>query len=223
MKMLHKFMIAALILAGHNWTHAQSNPFFDDFEVLGGVNLSWISAEMTDKFEGQNRIGILLGVQKPYQLKERLYLLTGIFFSQQGADYDESDQPITGTPRYTGTYKLSYVNAQTLGEYRITTNFRVQFGPYLGVLVSANDEYEEIGGGFSGEEDASDRFKGLDFGGVVGLSYELTKNLSANLRYQHGISDVYGGDQGFEYRNRVLSLGVAYDIEDLIAPGDISQ
>lgn len=93
----------------------------------------------------------------------------------------------------------------------------------MGVLISANDEYEEIGGGFSGEEDASDRFKGLDFGGVVGLSYELTKNLSANLRYQHGFSDVYGGDQGFEYRNRVLSLGVAYDIEDLIAPGDISQ
>jgi len=59
--MLHKFMIAAaLMLAGHNWTNAQSNPFFDDFEVLGGVNLSWISAEMTDKFEGQNRIGILL-------------------------------------------------------------------------------------------------------------------------------------------------------------------
>lgn len=216
--------IGAFLACSSYGLSAQSTMWFDDFEAVGGANLSFISAEGTTKFDGENRLGILFGVQKPYQIKDAFYLLAGLFFSQQGANYDESDLPDTGSPRYTGVYKLSYLNASPLGEYRITTAFRVQFGPYAGVLLGANDEYEEIGGGFSGEEDASDRFSGLDFGGVVGLSYEITNNLSANLRYQHGFSNVYSGPEPtFEYRNRVLSVSLGYDLEDLFAPGDISQ
>lgn len=183
--------------------------FFDDFEVLIGGNLGFVGGENAESFD--SRLGFIAGFQNPLQVKDQIYILTCLFYAQKGASYSEES--------FSGDYNLSYLDAVILGEYRVSESFRLHFGPQVGILLSATDKFES--NGFSGEEDVSDNTKGLDFAAAVGFSVEITNNLSGVVRYAHSLSNFYDGDDpNTTWRNRTLTFGLAYDIEDLLIPGD---
>jgi opacity protein-like surface antigen len=120
-------------------------------------------------------------------------------FSTQGAKFDGGSL---------GDFddKLNYINIPVLAKFYITKQFTVEGGPQLGFLVSAKSD----------GHDSKDNFKSVDTGFNFGAGYNFTDNVSVNLRYTVGLSNIadYDVNDTDEYydspKNSVLALTLGY-------------
>jgi outer membrane protein with beta-barrel domain len=152
----------------------------------------------------------------------------------QGAKYEEADfnDGFGNTSSYKSTINLNYINVPVMVKFYPIPKLFAELGPQVGFLISAKEKFEESGTEIvdgipvsydnSESVDAKDYFKSIDFGVNVGVGYEFTEMIFADLRYNIGLSDIseapddvdfdfgFGLGDVFKTKNNVLSLSVGF-------------
>lgn len=185
------FLVAIAVM-----TFGLANAQQTRFGIKGGLNITTYSGG--DYWDANSLVGFQIGGFAEIKVIERLAIQPEVLFSMQGANLD--------TPFGDYDEKLNYINIPVLAKFYITKQFTVEGGPQLGFLVSAKAEGEDI----------KDDFKSVDTGFNFGAGYNFTDNISVNLRYTVGLSNVldYEVDDADEYfdspKNSVLALTLGY-------------
>ncbi len=173
------------------------------------------------------KVGFVGGADVEYQLNDILALSAGAYFQRLGSRYKDSDLSDAGAGTYTvwasQRHHRDYLSVPVMAHFyvnpKLFPGLAVNIGVQPQVKLNAKNYYEEnevtIGrdGSYayniSGEElsEDSEQTKGFDLSIPVGLSYER-QNVVIDLRYQHGLLDVYkNGNKG---KNWAIVLSAGY-------------
>jgi len=177
------------------------------FGVKAGANLATFTGDVDD---AKSKVGFHVGGFAEIKLTDKFAIQPEILFSTQGAKSEES--ALGSKAEYKSN--LSYLNIPVMAKYYVAEKFSIEAGPQIGFLLSAKEKYEFSGNGVSesGEEDAKDFYKSIDFGVNFGAGYDFTENLSVGLRYNLGLSNIAETEEGSDakVKNSVFSLSVGY-------------
>ncbi|MEO6174774.1 MAG: porin family protein [Flavobacterium circumlabens] len=190
---MKKIILSMLAILVFGFANAQKTRF----GVKGGLNVS--SYTGGNYYDAKSLIGFHVGGFAEIKVIERLAIQPELLFSTQGASME-----YPGESDYDS--KLNYLNVPVLAKFFITKEFTVEAGPQIGFLLSAKDD----------GEDAKDFYKSTDFGFNFGAGYGFTDNLSVNLRYTVGLSNIadYETDNVEDFldspKNSNLALSLAY-------------
>ena len=186
------FLVAIAVM-----TFGLANAQQTRFGIKGGLNLTSFAGG--NYYDAKSLVGFQVGGFAEIKVIERLSIQPEVLFSTQGAKFDGGSF---------GDFddKLNYINIPVLAKFYITKQFTVEGGPQLGFLVSAKSD----------GHDSKDNFKSVDTGFNFGAGYNFTDNVSVNLRYTVGLSNIadYDTDDIDEYfdspKNSVLALTLGY-------------
>ncbi len=188
-------MLAILVFASIN---AQGV----ELGVKAGLNVPTITGDNTDNLS--SFFTYHAGAFANIEVSERFSVQPECMFSCQGAEYEDSDS-------YDGKFVLGYLNVPIMAHYAVTDCFNLEIGPQFGLLLSAEDQYENDFE--SGEEDAKDFFKDFDFGVNFGASYELSNGIGFAARYNLGLANILDEDGvDDQIRNSVFQFSISYVI-----------
>lgn len=162
------------------------------FGLKGGVNFASVNVDNGVDFD--SRTSFHVGGLAHIHLTRHFALQPEIMYSSQGGKSD-----IGGTDY---KLKLNYVNVPILAQYMVGNGFRLQTGPQVGFLTTAQTKVNET------ENDSKDAFKNTDFSWTFGASYIGASGIGVDARYNLGISDISEG--GSKAQNRVIQVGLFY-------------
>lgn len=203
------FITIAVAIFGLISVNAQSI----NFGAKAGTNLSSLVGE--DMKNSKMRTTYYVGAFANFTIKDKLYFQPEVLYSAQGSDFTEDDV----LREY---FDFSYLNIPLMLQYGVTDHLRVEFGPQLGILTSAKYKAnpalmfpDDIGTFENKEKDIKDRMNALDIGLNIGGSYILNNGIQFNVRYCHGLNNVFDTSDDalfsdIESRNRVLAVGIGY-------------
>jgi len=205
---MKKIILSSLLVLAVSFTYAQKA----EFGVKGGLNSSNFSGD-TDGTDFKSRVGFNVGVFAAIKLSEKITLQPEILYSTQGAKAENVTAPVDDI-LFTGDIKfnLSYINVPVMIKYYVADKFNLEAGPQIGFLTSAKTSTKLDGYSQSFDDDAKKYFESVDFGLNFGAGYDFTKNVSAGVRYNLGLSNILKTEPGdnSESQNSVFSLSVGY-------------
>lgn len=178
-----------------------------EFGVKAGFNLS--SLNSTESFGADSRIGLHLGAFGRYLWSERLSGKVEVLYSSLGARSDNffvfEDYSL----------KLYYLDLIVSGEIMLTDGFRLELGPYLGVLLLSEQAFQDMDLARIQEGRAqaeSDDTNFVDVGIMAGGTYSFDSGFGVGLRYQQGFTEALGNDffRGASGSNVVFQLSALY-------------
>ncbi len=214
------------------------------FGVKGGLNVSnlpmnYPSNEFVN-IESNRNFGYHLGGFLEYKIKEKFYIQPELLLSLQGNEIVQS----FSTPSFGGYWatlsiysRLYYLNMPIMLKYKVNEKFYIELGPQIGYIISANADYKYEDsdspkvnsmvninlledGKYRFLEDTVD-FKStinrFDLGLNVGFSYDISKNIFIQGRYNFGLSkvneeqrDEEGSIISYQAKNSVLQFSLGY-------------
>lgn len=143
------------------------------FGVKGGINLNEIvieNAPFLPILTYENNVGFHIGIFSQFTLIEQLAIRPELQFIQKGANSDDS------------RINLNYLELPLLVSFAFIKMFRVEAGPSVSYLLSANALTD-------GTPDGSEVFdKPLDFGFTGGIRINFNNKISMVGRYYYGLS-----------------------------------
>ncbi len=180
------FVIAFLFISTASISFAQET----HFGLKAGINSS--SLKIADGTDYDSKTGLHIGGLAHIHLKKHFAIQPELVFSMQGGKRNDNNK-----------LKLNYLNLPVLVQYMFDEGFRLQTGPQIGFMVSAEQTIGDV------DIDISDTFSTVDFSWVFGAGYLFHSGFGLDVRYNLGINDI-SDDNNFEARNRVLQAGVFY-------------
>jgi hypothetical protein len=159
------------------------------FGIKGGLNLA--NFNDADSRNTDAKTGFHIGGLAHIHLSKSFAVQPEIMFSAQGAEYANGMKS-----------KLNYINIPVLAQYMFADGFRLQTGPQLGILTSAENKINNV------EVDVDDATKKTDIAWSFGLSYITHMGIGFDGRYNLGLTDISKNDA--DLKNRVWQLGVFY-------------
>lgn len=182
------FVIAVCISAG-GMLFAQS----PQFGLKAGVNLASLNVE--NGVDYNSRASFYAGGLVHIHVTKHFAIQPELFYSGQGAESGNTE------------IRLGYLNMPVLVQYMAGKGFRLQTGPQLGLLLSAESETGGV------KLDQKDNFKSIDFTWTFGAGYLFPgTGFGIDARYNIGLSDVNDGGVG-HINNRVFSAGLFYQFK----------
>jgi hypothetical protein len=159
------------------------------FGIKAGLNSSNIN--IINGVDYDSKLGFHAGGLAHIHVNKHFAVQPEITFSTQGGEY----------PSY--KLKLNYINVPVLAQYMFNEGFRVQTGPQVGFMVSAEREegHEEV--------DVSNDFSTFDFAWSFGASYLFPKGVGIDARYNLGITD-FAESPVYKAKNQVFQVGLFY-------------
>ncbi|MBE8728011.1 porin family protein [Flavobacterium hungaricum] len=202
---MKKIILAAIAVLTFGWANAQEVKF----GVKGSVSLSNFTGD-DNGFDWKSKVGFNAGGFAEIKFSEKFAIQPEILYSLQGAKTKYEDGYASDIYTYDEKYNLSYINVPVMFKYYAAEKFNIEVGPQIGFLVSAKCKYEYLNE--SETEDVKDIFKSVDFGLNFGAGYDISKNISAGVRYNLGLSNIAKTEEGndFKLHNSGFSLSVAY-------------
>lgn len=189
------FLVAVMLLSVSAVSFAQAQ-----FGLKAGVNIA--NATGDDVEDADSRLAPFFGAFVNLGLGEKLAFQPELLYSMQGAKTSWSEDGMDVDV----TEKLNYLNIPLMLKYNVGGGLNLQAGPQLGLLLSAESEWEM--GGESDTEDSKDAYKGMDFGFNIGAGYDFGP-LGVDLRYNLGLSNIADYEDG-DVKNSVIQIGVSY-------------
>ncbi|MEH6535231.1 MAG: porin family protein [Psychroserpens sp.] len=162
-----------------------------NFGIKGGVNFATLTGDAGDL---DSRTAFHIGVITEIKISEKFSFQPELLYSSQGAKDSKFDEEL----------KTNYLYLPLMLKYYIADGVSIQAGPQIGLLLSANSEFD------GEEEDIKEFLNDLDFGLNFGIGYAMNNGLNFELRYNIGISNVDDESDDFEVRNGVFQLSVGY-------------
>jgi hypothetical protein len=157
--------------------------------VKGGLNVYNVT---NGNFSPRN--GVHLGLLGHLHLTENVGFQPEIYYSAQGGKFGNSGN----------TLNLDYINVPVLLQYFFNNGFRLQAGPQLGVLMSANTVAGDT------KVNVKNDYKSIDIGLGLGGGYVHTPSgFGVDARYNLGLTNI-SENASNDFRNRGFQLGVFY-------------
>lgn len=206
--MKKQLLITAFAIFGLLTTNAQDK---GGFEIgLGlGVNISNVST-IDGQENASSKTSINAGASGEYYFSDRWGVKTKLIYDSKGwAEGYILDQNnmVTITD-----FKLNYLTVPVMANWHFGSNrnWYLNFGPYIGFLISAEDS--ELG------LDLKDGFKSTDFGAAFGIGHKIkvADNIKLFIEYdaQSGFSDIFEENAGEAIRNgrSSFNIGVLFSL-----------
>ncbi|OOG68887.1 porin family protein [Flavobacterium sp. A45] len=179
---MKKIILSAVAVLAFGFTNAQGVKF----GVKAALNVSTLTGDVDD---ASSLVGFQVGGFAEIKVSEKFAVQPELMFSTQGSESEGEN------------FNLDYINIPVMAKYYVAKSFSVEAGPQIGFLVSA--EYEG--------EDVKDFVSSTDFSFNFGAGYDFTENLSAGLRYNLGLTNVYDVDISDDsVKNGVFSVSLGY-------------
>ena len=140
------------------------------FGLKGGVNIA--NLEVDDGSNYDARTGFHVGGLVHIHVDDHWAVQPELVFSAQGAKSGNTE------------LKLNYINIPVLLQYMTNSGFRLQTGPQLGFLVSAESKAGDV------EVDIDDNLKSIDFSWAFGAGYLFASGFGIDARFNLGITDI---------------------------------
>jgi hypothetical protein len=134
--------------------------------VRAGLNYSTLTGDITGV---SSQLGYQFGLTYKMGLGGSLSFTPGLLYSTKGAYDDDFDV----------TYSIDYLEIPLDLNYALNDAFSLNVGPYIGMLLSANDN----------GVDSKDDYKSIDFGANFGLSYSINPS-TFGLSYALGFANI---------------------------------
>ena len=177
------FLVGALALFGA--MNAQVK-----YGAKAGLNIATLNGDV----EGlKSLVGFHVGGFAQIPLAAKFTFQPEVVYSAQGAKEDGGN----------GKLNLGYINVPLMFKYAIAEKFNVEAGPQIGFLISAKEKYN------GNSDDIKDQLNSVDFSIGLGASYDFTQNLSADVRYNAGVSNI-AKESDSKIRNGVFQIGLGY-------------
>jgi len=181
MKFLFGLITSILITCVVSAQHGNSLAGHVNLGIKGGINMYNVYNDNNTKYD--QLTGYHFGLLGHIHLNSQWAIQPELVYSAQGAKSGDTK------------YKLDYINVPVLLQYMFDNGFRLQAGPQLGFLVSADNK---------------DDLDPIDFGVGIGVSYVVpSTGFGIDARYNLGLSNI-NKDDVVKSTNRGLQLGVFY-------------
>ncbi|MCL9806142.1 PorT family protein [Flavobacterium amniphilum] len=185
---MKKLLFAAVAVFAFGTANAQGMKF----GAKAGLNMAdWYG----DDAEGaDSRTSFHVGGFAEFKVSDKFAVQPELLYSSQGAKGEGAK------------INTDYINLPVMAKFYATDKLSIEAGPQIGFLMSAKLKPESGGG----SQDVKDQLKSTDFGVNFGLGYNFTDNISGNLRYNLGLSEVPDSADVSDVKNGVFSLSLGY-------------
>ncbi|MFH6995562.1 porin family protein [Flavobacterium sp. FlaQc-48] len=183
--------------------------------VKAGLNLANLTFDQSG-LGSSGKTGFTTGVMIEIPMAKNFSLQPELLYSQQGSKTSFYDQDVTNS-NYKSTIELNYLNIPLMLKYYIVKGFSVQAGPQIGILLKANNKYEDNFLGYENHEtfNLKDYSTGIDTSVNFGLGYQFKDKFYTDVRYNVSYSNVFkDGDANHfidgDMKNRVFQVTIGY-------------
>ena len=207
------FLVLALIFSASSFAQTL-------IPKVGG-NFSNIAASDDNKLVDEDykfKLGLTLGVAFEIGISDALAIQPELLFQQKGAMQKPDDGKFV--------FNLNYLELPVMVKYKTSSGFYLNAGPYVAYglggklkLIPDSGSEESIDIKFGDEpdnenEDALYIDNALDFGFQVGVGMVIIEKIVIDLRYGHGLTNMFDAEDGYDnkFQNRSLQLTVGYPI-----------
>jgi len=203
---MKKIILTAVAIFAFGFTNAQKA----QFGIKGGMNVANQSFSGDGAPSPSSLIGFHIGGFVDIKISDKFSIQPELLYSTQGSKFNMvvSD----GNTEYNteNTVKLAYINIPVMFKYYATEKFSLEAGPQIGFLTNSEIEVNVLGQSVT--QDAKELFESIDFGLNLGAGYDITKNISAGIRYNFGLVNVAKTEAGSNdsIKNSVFSISVGY-------------
>ena len=159
--------------------------------IKGGLNVSNLSYD--NDYEADSKVGAHVGLLAHIHMGGPLALQPEVVYSMQGAEAGNRD------------LEYNYLNVPFLIQYMFPQGVRLETGPQVGVLLSAEEEDND---GF--DRDVENSMKKTDLAWAIGLGFMSTSGLGIDVRYNIGLTEIYKPWRANDVYNRVWQIGLFY-------------
>lgn len=183
--------------------------------VKAGLNISSLTFDESE-LNSSTKTGFTAGIMAEIPLAKNFSLQPELLYSQQGTKISFEDQDVTNS-HYKSTITLNYLNIPVMLKYYVLKGLSVQAGPQIGILLKANNKYQDNFLGYDNHEsfDLKDYSTGIDTSVNLGLGYQFKNKFYTDLRYNISYSNVFKeGDVNHfinnDMKNRVFQITIGY-------------
>ncbi len=151
-----------------------------------------------------------------FKKKSRFTLQLELIYNQNGTTIKQKDGNTNDNLSYSTSgakIKVSQLNIPLLLKFYPKNNFSIDGGIYTGYVLGIKSISPD-GVTFNVDDNFINK---IDFGLIVGATYNLKNNMFIELRYNHGLIDIdnlhdesYGESVEVYYKNRTIHFGVGY-------------
>ena len=232
MKRFSLWLMAALF-CGSTTVQAQLKP--GSFCIT--PKLGFLSASLTNmpdlpinETDGIKRAifpGFLIGAECEYQLTDMFSVSAGLNYTRQGSKWQNYSRPDLGYEIRNLQTALGYVNLPIMANVYLFKGFAIRAGVQLGYLTNANTYYNITYKNWDkkwGEQPKDDEVdeniwsecNKLDLTIPLGISYDLTENITIGASYHLGLTRMNkeeDPDGDLLNRGILVTIGYRYPID----------
>ncbi|WP_394774751.1 porin family protein [Flavobacterium sp.] len=183
--------------------------------VKAGLNLASLTFDERE-LHSSNKAGFTAGIMVEIPIVKNFSLQPEVLYSQQGSKSSFSDNDVTNS-HYKSTIDLNYLNIPVMLKYYVLKELSVQAGPQIGILLKANNKYQDNFLGYENHENFNlkEYSAGIDTSVNFGLGYQFKDKFYTDLRYNISYSNVFkDGDANHfinsDMKNRVFQVTIGY-------------
>ena len=191
------------------------------FGIKGGLNISNqtnIVETLGAPQKSSSIIGFNIGGFVEIKISDKFSVQPELLYSTQGGKLN-SEVFLRTNPEEPGELfdvefksSLSYVNIPVMFKYYVVKKLSLELGPQLGILVGSKIKQtltSQNTGQTSSNDDSGDFYNSIDYGMNIGTAYAISKNISAEIRYSIGLSNISKRVSN-ESKNSVFSISAFY-------------
>ena len=224
-------MIAAMMVAVVS-ANAQNEVGQITLQPKVGLNIASATGDIkidNVNFDKKSKAGFVAGVEAEYGLAEKVGLVAGILYSQQGAKFSRG-YTVGGVSigEYKYTASLDYIKIPILVQYYVIPGLAIKAGIQPGfnvrkktssdsslssdIMNSLSPEDRAVANKMIAEDDedvieeCKENVKSFDFSIPVGLSYEY-QNFVLDARYNFGLTKAF---KNLDCKNSVFQITLGY-------------
>lgn len=183
--------------------------------VKAGLNISSLAFDESE-LDSSGKTGFTAGIMVEIPMAKNFSLQPELLYSQQGGKVSFSDQDVTNSS-YKSTIKLNYLNIPVMLKYYVMKGLSVQAGPQIGILLKADNKYQDNFLGYENHESFNLKKYSSDIDTSVnfGLGYQFKDKFYTDVRYNISYSNVFkDGDANYfidnDMKNRTFQITIGY-------------
>lgn len=179
--------------------------------ITGGANFSSLTSK--EWKESYRKAGFYFGILTNAQITNKFSIQSELLYARY-----RSDVIVWTLPRLSKIeYSFDYIQIPIAGKFDIFRGLSIEMGPSFSFLVREegyrpwSTNVVDVNGNLINQKDIDPHGRMFEFGGLVGVSYELNKSWLVSARYIQGLSDPFNSQSSWENaKNNAFRFGLGY-------------
>ncbi|MBQ4446236.1 MAG: PorT family protein [Prevotella sp.] len=191
---MKKLFLVAIVMMASLSTFAQREVGTLSLQPRVGVS----AADFNNTEDTKARVGFIAGAELEYYVSNMVGISAGMFYSQQGAEFEIGGADFT--------CKLDYVNVPIIANFYVWKGLALKTGIQPGFKMSSKLE-----GSYSGYAASAkmDDVNSIDLSVPVGISYDFGR-VVLDARYNLGLTKIFKDDDYLDSKNLAFQLTIGY-------------